>query len=237
MLPVMRKDSRMKKGFMLVEVMIAIVMAGIIAAVLATMGYYTMMQGNTLKYQNTKTILEVIRSRLVGLAANPDNDAYFELLKEDVNSTVPIQAGLGKDAWGRNIFYSTYDFGTLNVVDLNYTNNQVAIAPAGNVNIMGRLISYGEDGILQTNATHSTAQGDDLMIEIGIGETNHLKLYGGSELTTQTRGYNSAVVALSTDLLTTIFPTTPLNGTLLFFRDTNITQVYDANTSTWVRVY
>lgn len=232
MLPVMRKDSRMKKGFMLVEVMIAIVMAGVIAAVLATMGYYTMMQGNTLKYQNTKTILEVIRSRLVGLAANPDNDAYFELLKEDVNSTVPIQAGLGKDAWGRNIFYSTYDFGTLNVVDLNYTNNQVAIAPAGNANIMGRLISYGEDGVLQTNATHSTAQGDDLMIEIGIGETNHLKLYGGSEITTQTRGYNSSIVSPSGTP-----PTSPINGTLWFQNDTNITQVYDANTTIWVRVF
>lgn len=222
----------MKKGFMLVEVMIAVIMAGIIAAVLATMGYYTMIQGNTLKYQNTKTILEVIRSRLVGLATNPDNDAYFELLMEDVNSTVPTEAGLGKDAWGRNIFYSTYDFGTLNIVDLNYTYNQVAIAPAGNANIMGRLISYGEDGILQTNATHSTAQGDDLMIEIGIGETNHLKLYGGSEISTQTRGYNSAIVSPST-----VPPTSPINGTLWFQNDTNITQVYDGNTSTWIRVF
>lgn len=220
---------------MLVEVMIAIVMAGVLAAVLATMGYYTMMQGNTLKHQNTKTILEVIRSRLVGLASNPDNDAYFELLKEDANSTIPTQVGLGKDAWGHNIFYSTYDFGTVNTFDANYTSNQVSISP--NSNVLGRLISLGEDGILQTLSTHSATQGDDLMIEIGIGETNHLKLYGGSEITTQTRGYNSAVVALSTDLLTTIFPTTPLNGTLLFFRDTNITQVYDANTSTWVRVF
>lgn len=222
----------MKKGFMLVEVMIAIVMAGVIAAVLATMGYYIMIQSNTLKHQNTKTILEVIRSRLVGLASNPDGDSYFELLMEDGNSTVPIEAGLGKDAWGRNVFYSTYDFGTLNSVDLNYTNNQVAIAPASNTNIMGRLISLGEDGILQTLSTHAIAQGDDLMIEIGIGETNHLKLYGGSEITTQTRGYNSAIVSPST-----VPPTSPINGTLWFQNDTNITQVYDSNTSTWVRVF
>lgn len=227
-----RKDMMMKKGFMLVEVMIAIVMAGVIAAVLATMGYYTMMQGNTLKYQNTKTILEVIRSRLVNLAKNPDNDAYFELLMEDENSTVPIEAGLGKDAWGRNIFYSTYDFGTLNIVDLNYTNNRVAIAPVSNANVMGRLISLGEDGILQTLSTHAVAQGDDLMIEIGIGETNHLKLYGGSEITTETRGYNSAVVSLSTDP----FPTSPINGTIVFHRDTNLTYVYDINTTTWVQI-
>ncbi|MFA6188745.1 MAG: hypothetical protein WC680_05655 [Sulfuricurvum sp.] len=222
----------MKKGFMLVEVMIAIIMAGVIAAVLATMGYYIMIQSNTLKQQNTKTMLEVIRSRLVNLAGNPDNDAYFELLKEDTNSTVPVKVGLGKDAWGHNIFYSTYDFGTLNIVDLNYTDNQVAIAPVGNINIMGRLISSGEDGILQTNATHATAQGDDLMIEIGIGETNHLKLYGGSEITTQTRGYNSAIVSPAATP-----PTSPINGTLWFQRDTNMTMVYDSNTSTWVRVF
>ena len=226
----MHKDNKMKKGFMLVEVMIAIVMAGAIAAVLATMGYYTMMQGNTLKYQNTKTILEVIRSRLVGLASNPDNDAYFELLKEDSNNTIPVSVGLGKDAWGRNVFYSTYDFGVLNAVDANYTSNQIAISP--NSNVMGRLISSGEDGILQTNSTHTTAQADDLMIEIGIGETNHLKLYGGSEITTQTRGYNSAIVSLSTDPL----PSSPINGALLFYRDTNATYVYDSNTSIWVKI-
>lgn len=230
MLPNMPKNIKIKKGFMLLEVMIAVIMAGVIAAVLATMGYYTMIQGNTLKMQNTKTILEVIRSRLVNLAANPDSDAYFELLKEDGNNTVPVAAGLGKDAWGRNIFYSAYDFGTQNAVDLNYTSNQIAISPS--LNVMGRLISLGEDGILQTNATHASPQGDDLMIEIGIGETNHLKLYGGSEITTQTRGYNSAIVALSTDANIT----SPLNGTILFHRDTNVTYVYDSNSSMWIRI-
>lgn len=216
----------MKKGFMLVEVMIAIVMAGVIAAVLATMGYYIVIQSNTLKLQNTKSILDVIRSRLVNSAANPDGDSYFELLKEETNSTVPVSVGLGKDAWGRNIFYSTYDFGTLNIVDLNYTNNQVAIAPVANINVMGRLISLGEDGILQTLSTHATAQGDDLMIEIGIGETNHLKLYGGSEITTQTRGYNSAIVSSTA-------PLTPTHGTL-WYCDTNATlYMYNATDLNW----
>lgn len=222
---------RMKKGFMLLEVMLAVVMAGVLAAVLATMGYYMTIQGNTLKTQNSKTILEVIRSRLVNLASNPDNDAFFELLEENASNTVPIAAGLGKDAWGRNIYYSTFDFGIKNVVDLNYTDNNVtAISP--NNNILGRLVSLGEDGVLQTDALDSVAQGDDLMLEIGIGETNHLKLYGGSEITTQTRGYNSAIVALSGDPL----PASPINGTILFLRDTNVTKVYDSNSSLWIQI-
>lgn len=230
LLNVPKNYHQVKKGFMLIEVMIAVIMAGVIAAALATIGYYTVIQGNLLKQQNTKTILEVIRSRLVGLAANPDNDAYFELLKEEANTTVPVIAGLGKDAWGRNIKYTTYDFGIPNTGDPLYADTNTSISP--NTNVLGRLISLGEDGILQTNATHTTAQGDDLMIEIGIGETNHLKLYGGSEITTQTRGYNSAVVSLSTDA----FPASPINGTIVFHRDTNLTYVYDINTTTWVQI-
>jgi type II secretory pathway pseudopilin PulG len=221
----MPDNSIIKKGFMLVEVMIAVIMAGVIAAVLGTMGYYTMMQGNTLKQQNTKTILEVIRSRLVGLATDPDSDSYFELPKEEANSTVPIVAGLGKDAWGRNIKYTTYDFGVPNLANSLYADTNTSISP--NSNVLGRLISLGEDGILQTLATDATAQGDDLMIEIGIGETNHLKLYGGSELTTQTRGYNSAIVSPSGTP-----PTSPITGTLWFQSDTNITKVW--NGSIWV---
>lgn len=219
----------MRKGMMLVEVMIAIIMAGILAAVLGTMGYYTMMQGNTLKQQNSKTMIEVIRSRLLNLAANPDNDSYFELLKEDTNNTVPVVVGLGKDAWGRNIFYSTYDFGDANG-NSTYAQNTTSISP--NSNVLGRLISKGEDGILQTDASHEIAEGDDILLEIGIGETNHLKLYNGSEVTTETRGYNSAIVALSSDPL----PTSPINGTILFLRDTNVTKIYDINTSSWIQI-
>lgn len=220
------KASNMKKGFMLVEVMIAVIMAGVIAAALATIGYYTVIQGNLLKQQNTKTMLEVIRSRLVGLAKDPDNDSYFELLKEEANSTVPVVAGLGKDAWGRNILYSTYDFFTDNN-DTAYANTKAQISP--NTNVLGRLISLGEDGVLQTDVNSSTAKGDDLMIEIGIGETNHLKLYGGSEITTQTRGYNSAIVSSTA-------PLTPTHGTL-WYCDTNATlYMYNATDLNWTAI-
>ncbi len=215
----------MKKGFMLVEVMIAIVMAGVIAAVLATMGYYIMIQSNTLKYQNTKTILDVIRSRLVNSATDPDSDSYFELLKEETNSTVPVVAGLGKDAWGRNIKYTTYDFSIPNTFNPLYADTNTSISP--NANVLGRLVSLGEDGILQTLSTHTIVQGDDLMIEIGIGETNHLKLYGGSEITTQTRGYNSAIVSPLASP-----PASPITGTLWFQTDTNLTKVW--NGSAWI---
>jgi|GEM_PF-867123 prepilin-type N-terminal cleavage/methylation domain-containing protein len=219
----------MKKGFMLIEVMVAIIMAGILAAVLATIGYYTLIQGNTLKQQNSKTMLEVIRSRLLNLAANPDNDSYFELLVEDANNTVPVIIGLGKDGWGRNIFYSTYDFGDANG-NSTYAQNTTSISP--NANVLGRLISRGEDGVLDTDENDSIAQNDDILLEIGIGETNHLKLYSGSEVSTQTRGYNSAIVALSTDPL----PTSPINGMILFLRDTNVTKIYDVNTSGWIQI-
>lgn len=216
----------MKKGFMLVEVMVAIIMAGILAAVLATMGYYTVMQGNTLKQQNSKTMLEIIRSRLLNLAANPDSDSYFELLKEDGNNTLPVVVGLGKDAWGRNIFYSTYDFGTHNT-NVTYADTNTSISP--NPNVLGRLISRGEDGVLDTTAGDSAARNDDILLEIGIGETNHLKLYNGSEVSTQTRGYNSAVVSATA-------PASPINGTL-WYSETNTTlYMYNATDHNWTKI-
>lgn len=216
----------MKKGFMLVEVMVAIIMAGILAAVLATMGYYTVMQGNTLKQQNSKTMLEIMRSRLLNLAANPDNDSYFELLKEETNNTVPIIVGLGKDAWGRNVFYSTYDFGADNN-NSTYANSKTKISE--NQNVLGRLISRGEDGILDTDENDTVAQGDDIMLEIGIGETNHMKLYNGSEVSTQTRGYNSAIVS-------TTAPTSPINGTLWYSETNSTLYMYDLNTTSWKQI-
>jgi len=216
----------MKKGFMLVEVMVAIIMAGILAAVLATMGYYTLIQGNVLKQQNSKTMLEVIRSRLVALAEDPDSDSYFELLQEDVNSTIPVAVGLGKDAWGRNLFYTTYDFGDANG-NATYAQNTTSISP--NNNILGRLVSLGEDGILQTSATHTIAQGDDIMLEIGIGETNHLKLYNGSEVTTQTRGYNSAIVSVTE-------PTSPIHGTLWYSESNSTLYMYNTTDGNWTQI-
>lgn len=211
----------MRKGYFLAEVMIGIIIAGTIATVFTTMSYYTSIQSNLLKLQNSKMILEVLRSRLLNTAQNPDNDSYFELLKEDVNNSIPLNIGLGTDAWGKRIFYATIDLGTSNEINATYADTNTSISP--NANVVGRLISSGEDGILDTNATYSISQNDDLMLEIGLGELNHFKLYGSSEITTQTRGYNSAVVGAE--------PTNPLGGTLWY--DTNASKLKIYNDGIW----
>lgn len=214
----------MRRGYLLAEAMIAVIIAGIVAAVFTTMNYYTHLQSNMLKQQNTKTILEVVRSRLVNLATNPDADAYFELLKEDVNNTLPLVVGLGIDAWGSRIFYSTIDLGTSDGTNTPYADTNTSISP--NENIAGRLVSSGEDRILETTDADGTAQGDDLMLEIGVGELNHYKLYGSSEITTETRGYNSAIVSATE-------PITPINGALWYDTTSSSLKIYSQTDANW----
>lgn len=217
----------MRKGYFLIEAMIAIIIAGIVAGAFTMMNYYTQIQSDLLKQQNTKTMLEVIRSRLVNLAADPDSDSYFELPKEDSNNTTPISIGLGTDAWSKKIYYYTIDLGIANTVDSSYADTNASISP--NANIAGRLISTGEDMILNTDSNDSTAQNDDLMLEIGVGEINHFKLYGSSEITTQTRGYNSAIVSASE-------PTTPIDGSLWFDTNVSVLKVYSQTDANWTSI-
>lgn len=214
----------MRHAYFIIEAMIAIIIAGVVAAAFTMMNYYTNIQSSMLKQQNTKTILEVIRSRLLNLASDPDSDSYFELLKEDENNTLPISIGIGTDAWGKTIFYSTIDLGTQNNIDALYADTNTSISP--NSNIAGRLVSSGEDMILSTNATHSTAQNDDIMLEIGLGELNHFKLYGSSEITTETRGYNSAIVSA-------IEPTSPINGALWYDTTISKLKIYSQTDANW----
>ncbi|MCK4974101.1 MAG: hypothetical protein KAR81_02530, partial [Sulfurimonas sp.] len=75
-------------------------------------------------------------------------------------------------------------------------------------------------------ATDSVAQNDDLMLEIGVGEVNHFKLYGSSEITAETRGYNSAIVS-DTE------PTTPINGSLWFDTISSKLKIYSQTDSNW----
>jgi len=214
----------MRAGYFLIEAMIAVIIAGIVASVFTMMNYFTRTQSNMLKQQNTKIILEVARSRLVNLAADPDSDSYFELLKEDVNNTLPVSVGVGTDAWGKLIFYSTIDLGDSNGTNAPYADTNTSISP--NSNVAGRLISYGEDMILSTDINNSTAQGDDVMLEIGVGEINHFKLYGSSEITTQTRAYNSAVISATE-------PTNPINGLLWFDTAISKLKMYSQVDANW----
>ncbi|MFK5937014.1 MAG: hypothetical protein QM497_01345 [Sulfurimonas sp.] len=215
----------MKNGYLLVEALLGILIAGIVAAVFTTMNYYTHIQSNILKQQNTKTILEVVRSRLVNLAQDPDSDSYFELLKEETDNTLPVSIGLGTDAWAKRIYYSTVDLGASDGTNSPYADTTTSISP--NNNIAGRLVSSGEDMVLDTTVTDSVAQNDDLMLEIGVGELNHFKLYGGSEITTQTRGYNSAIVSATA-------PVSPIEGTLWYDTSASKLKIYDAATSSWI---
>ena len=209
---------------MLAEAMIAVVIAGVVAAIFTTINYYTYIQSNMLKQQNTKTMLEVIRSRLLDLATDPDSDSYFELLKENNVSTLPISAGIGTDAWGQRIYYYTIDLGNENDVNDTYADTNTSISP--NDNIAGRLISSVEDMSLDTNASDSIAQGDDLMLEIGIGELNHFKLYGGSEIVSETRGYNSAVVSATE-------PASPIDGALWYDTNIPVLKIYSQDDDNW----
>lgn len=213
----------MRRGMILVEAMITVIIAGIIAAIFSAVSYYTYIQANLLKRQNTQTMLEVIRSRLIKLAGNPDGDQYFELPKEESGNIVPVNAGMTHDAWGRSIHYYPIDLGNPNTTDAALTDNNVSISP--NANILARLVSNGEDGVLSTTATDATAKGDDVMLEIGIGETNHFKLYGGSEIATETRGYNSAIVSATE-------PANPIQGTLWY--DTSIGKMKIYESGAWV---
>lgn len=214
---------------MLIEAMIAILIAGIIAGVFTTMNYYSVIQSNMLKQQNTKITMEILRSRLLNTATDPDFDSYFELLKEDSNGTIPVNIGLGADGWAKRIHYSTIDLGTSDGTNAPYADTNDSISP--NDNISGRLISSGENLKLETNASDSIAQGDDIMLEIGIGELNHFKLYESSEINGETRAYNSAILSIDA-------PTNPIHGTLWYDTDavTKEFKVWDANLSAWVDI-
>jgi len=216
-----------RDAYLLLEAMIAIIIAGVVATIFTTMSYYTTIQANLLKQQNTKIILEVTRSRLVNLAKDVDTDSYFELLKEDSDKTLPTNIGLGLDAWAKRIYYYTYDFGDENDVDSDYADKDDTISP--NDNIAGRLVSSGQDMVLDTDKDDSVAQNDDLMLEIGIGELNHFKLYGSSEITTQTRAYNSAIVS-DTE------PTSPYDGTLWYDTDNSKLKMYDKTNDNWIEI-
>lgn len=212
----------MKRGYILAEMAVAVVIASLLAGAFTAMMYYMNVSSNTLKSENSKIILQVVRSRLLDMAKDVDSDSFFELPMHQASNTLPLNVSITVDAWGKPLYYITQDFGIVNGVDMNYSYLSDAISP--NANIQGRVISLGINGVLETNTTDPAARGDDIMLEIGVGEINHFKLYGGSEIEAQTRNYNSAIVS-------TTPPSNPSVGTLWYnSNDANMT-IYDG--STW----
>jgi hypothetical protein len=213
----------MKKAYVLMDVMIAIFVVGIITAVFTTMNIYSFMQIDIMKRENTKQILEIVRSRLIQESNDVDGDGYFEFVK-DANSKIPSSIIATTDAWGVSLFYQAYDMGTLNSTNINFTNNKTSITP--NSNILARVISAGENGQIDTVSTDSIAKDDDIMIEIGIGETNHFKLYGSSEISEETRNYNSVIISNTV-------PSNPTNGLLWLDNSNNKLKVYVEYINNW----
>jgi hypothetical protein len=211
----------LKRGYILAEVAVAIVIAALLAGAFTAMTYYMNIASNSLKSENSKIILDVVRSRVLELARDVDNDSFFELPMHQSDNSLPLEVAISVDAWGESIYYVTQDFGVINAVDLNYSHTADAISV--NANIQGRVISKGANRTLETNATHASAQGDDIMVEIGTGELNHFKLYGGSEIEAQTRNYNSAIVSNTA-------PSNPSIGTLWYNTDENNMTIFDGVT-------
>ena len=214
----------MRRGYLLIEALIAVFIAGVVAMIFATINYYNSIQSDILRIESTKQILDVVRSRLITDSNDTESDGYFEFLKPNASDTLPTSMPLRSDAWGREIKYYAQDYGVANS-DANYTTNTTSISP--NANILAKVISTGPDGVLDTALTDSSAKNDDIMVEIGIGETNHLKLYGGSEISTQTRSYNSAIVSATA-------PASPTVG--LLWVDTSTTRLKVWDGTTWKKV-
>ena len=189
---------------------IAIVIAALLAGAFVSMSYYMQQSSDRLKYENSKIILEVVRSRLLHLATPANNHSCFDLPAHETDNTLPLNVGISTDAWGQELYYEA----------LQDCTTAQTIGP--NDNVVARIISKGSSGTMHTDDTDTKASGDDLMIEIGIGELNHFKLYGGSEIAEETRNYHSAIFSNQA-------PNNPTTGTLWYNTDDDNLTIYDGD--------
>jgi len=98
----------LKKAYILAELAVGMIIAALLAGAFTAMGYYINITSNTLKHENSKIILDVIRSRLLHLAKDVDDDGYFELLMHEDGMGIPLEAGISIDAWGELKLYELY---------------------------------------------------------------------------------------------------------------------------------
>ena len=116
----------------------------------------------------TKNNLVSTKNWLIGNSKDIDNDGISELLHEATGNTLPLTVPIrSTDDWGKQILYYTWDLGTANTNAIYSQNNTAPPIP----NLIGRLISAGKDGIFQTSALSTTAQGDDIVVDIFTTDT------------------------------------------------------------------
>lgn len=152
-----------KKGF--TSITLALMLIMIPAAVLVGMRFYEAMQkgAQLQKSTTTKGQLNSVKNWLMAKAADPDSDGQTELLKEFTGNTLPLAIPIkNNDDWNTLFKYYTWDLAIANG-DTNFSQNVAAPPLAG---LIGRVISAGKDGIFQTTAASTAAQGDDIMVDI-----------------------------------------------------------------------
>jgi hypothetical protein len=106
----------------------------------------------------------VVRGFIIQHSADIDNDGHFELLKEGVSNSIPLAIPVSPiDSYGSAYRYCTWNPGAANLVDITYSQNNVAPPNAG---MIGRIISAGTDKTFQTVYSDVSSKGDDILLEI-----------------------------------------------------------------------
>lgn len=150
-------------GFTMLAVALSIVLIPTMILV-ATQQYSVATKTAALQHStSTKNNLTVIKNWLLANSKDVDNDTYPELVHEGTNNALPLSIPTRiNDDWGSPIRYYTWDLGSANVNPVYSQNNTAPPLP----NLIGRIISAGKDGIFQTTAASTSAQGDDIVIDI-----------------------------------------------------------------------
>lgn len=215
-----------KKGYILIGTLLSISIASMLSYILYTQTITTKQNIDASLHNNTKQILIGVKAQLINQQADPDNDGKPELLKEtNTYELPPSLIGVKTDGWGRTLVYCSWDLAPGINTNPNYSQ-RTTTAPIAN--LIGRVISKGLDGILQTDCLTATNKlGDDLITDIYLGDALYSKLYSGTNISEATRGYNSVIYSPTE-------PSEKIIGLLWTNPSTNITQIWTGNT--WVKI-
>lgn len=151
------------KGYMGIQLALMLFIIPI-ATIVGVRTYYSVQRSAQIQHSTmSKSQMNSIKNWLMSTANDADSDGFVELLKESTGNTLPVSIPMkGTDDYGNAFKYYTWDLGAVNG-NATYSQNVTAPPIAG---LVGRIISAGKDVIFQTNASSTTAQGDDIVIEI-----------------------------------------------------------------------